>query len=524
LDIKEYFRIFRRWWPVILVLTIVGVALGYATGFSLINRYLPTKFSNEYASTATLFVATQSGTSVTEAYQNNLFSQQRVVSYAGLATSEQVAARAVDQLKAPISAAALRAKVSANAAENTVLLDVSVQDPDAAQAQTYANAVVDQLVNVVSELETSRRGGTPAAGLVVVDEANFPTEPLGFAMWKRLALGAACGLLVGIIAAVLIGIADKRLRGREAVEELSGSLVLGALPEDRSRAKVDVVDLAADSVYGERIRELRTNLRFADASSADGPPRCIAVTSPSPQEGRTTTAIDLAAALAESGRTVVLVDGDLRQPAIADRLHLEPAMRDGAAARGLSTVLVGEHNLVEALISGVSVGEHVVSLLPAGPSSPRPGELWATDRAGALFDQLADGFDYVIVDTPPLGIYNDGAIIGALCDGAVVVARIRSTTTPLLRRALLTLQSANARLIGTVVTFERVGAVQRRRHRQQVQHDTDVRNSAARAVKVKPAVDGRRAEHTEEIADAGEDRLVGSAVTRRTSKTRRGSE
>ena len=120
--------------------------------------------TREYQSTATLFVATQNGTTVTEAYQNNLFSTDRANSYATLATSEQVAARAVDQLKGSITPEELRAKISAVAAPKTVLFNVSVVDADPALAQTYANAVTDQLVGLVSELETSRRGGTPAAG------------------------------------------------------------------------------------------------------------------------------------------------------------------------------------------------------------------------------------------------------------------------------------------------------------------------------------------------------------------------
>jgi capsular exopolysaccharide synthesis family protein len=228
-----------------------------------------------------------------------------------------------------------------------------------------------------------------------------------------------------------------------------------------------VVDLARDGLYAERLRELRTNLRFTALPDGGGQPRLLAVTSPSAQEGRTTTAIDLVAALAESGRSVVLVDGDLRHPACAGRLPLNDAMRSGAAQCGLSTVLVGEHDLFEGLITDIRVRDHPFSLLPAGPTAPRPGELWATDRAQTLFEDLAKAFDYVVVDTPPLGGYSDGAIIGALCDGAIVLARIKRTTTVALRRALQMLQVANVHILGTVVTFEPVGRLALRRYREQ---------------------------------------------------------
>lgn len=445
MEIKEYLRIFGRYWWAIVALAVVGGVAGWSW-WEFGDR--------EYQSSATLFVATQNGTSVTEAYQNNLFSQDRVNSYASLAMSEQVAARAVDQLKANISASELRAKVTAVPLPKTVLLQVSVTDKDPGQAQTYASAVADQLAGLVGELETSRRGGSPAAGAIVVDEAGYPTKPLGYSMITRIGMGVAGGTVLGLLVALVLGIVDRRVRGRERVADASGSLLLGALPADPARRQAPVVDLSADGAYAEALRELRNNLRFTIPANRDQPARAIAVTSPSPSDGRTTVAVDLAAVLAETGKRVVLVDGDLRNPAVAQRLDLTPAARQGAADRGLSTVLVGENTLAESLISEVTVGQHRIAVLPAGPATTRPGELWAGDHTESLFAELSGQFDYVVVDTPPLVKYNDGAVAAALSDGALLVGRIRHTTSSALTRAVQTLKSANAVLIGSVATDE----------------------------------------------------------------------
>jgi receptor protein-tyrosine kinase len=195
-------------------------------------------------------------------------------------------------------------------------------------------------------------------------------------------------------------------------------------------------------------------LRFAAPANGNEPARVIAVTSPSAEDGRTTAAIDLAAVLAESGRSVVLVDGDLRNPALADRLPLNGPMRDLASGKGLTTVLSGESNVSESIISDIPVGASRIALLPAGPNAPRPGQLWATDRTSRIFEDLTHGFDYVVIDTPPLGGYNDGATVAALVDGALLLARVRHTTSSALRRAKQALETANARILGTVVTFE----------------------------------------------------------------------
>lgn len=454
MSVTEYLRILGRYWPILIVATLIGAGAGYATSY----------FSKpEYTSTATLFVATQNGTSVAEAYQNNLFSQERVISYASLATSEQVAARAVDQLKAPISPEDLRAKITAVPMEKTVMLTIGVTDADPAQAQAYAGAVSDQLVNLIGELETSRRGGSPAAGAVVVDDADYPTKAAGMSWPIKTAIGAVVGLLVGFLLAIIAGVADKRLRGRESIEDATESMLLGNLPADPVRRSASFADLSGSGLYAEWLRELRNNLRFT-STPAGQPAKVVAVTSPSKEEGRTTVAIDLALVLAESGRSVILVDGDLSAPHVANVLPLSNEAGTRAGRSGVSTVLSGEDQLSTSVISNVVLGENSISLLPAGPVPLRPGQLWANDRAKAMFAELERNFDYVIIDTPPLNEYSDGANIASLGDGAILLARIRSTKATALRRALQSLKAANVHLIGTVATFDPVSAGVRRRH------------------------------------------------------------
>lgn len=464
MEIKEYLRIFRRYWIAIVLLTIVGAGIGYATILPITAKIVPFIDERQYQSTATLFVATQNGTSVSEAYQNNLFSQDRVNSYAGLATSEQVAARAVDQLKSPLTPGQLRGKVTALPREGTVLLDVNVADPDPAEAQAYANAIADQLVQVVSEVETSRRGGTPTAAAIIVDDANYPTTPMGMKVWLRVLLGAVGGLAVGLLIAIAAGVLDKRLRARDSVESETGKLVIGGLPFDEARSGADAVDLAGGGIYAERLRELRTNLRFSVGPTGSAP-RTIVVTSPQAEDGRTVTAIDLAAALAESGRSVVLVDADLRNPTITESLKLPRDKAEAARNRGLSTYLTGEHGLTDMLIGGVDVGGETITLLPAGPQPPRPGELWASDRVAPLFQALGEHFGYVIVDTPPLGDFTDGVVAAANCDGTVVLTRLAHTTSKSLGRAIQVLDAANAHIIGAVVTCEPVARSDSRRQK-----------------------------------------------------------
>ena len=180
------------------------------------------------------------------------------------------------------------------------------------------------------------------------------------------------------------------------------------------------------------------------------------MTSPSPGDGRTTVTLDVALSLAEAGKFVLVVDGDLRDPALTDTLPMSDKVRNSAELHGLSTLLVGEDSLAAALHPRVDVGDLSVAFLPAGPTTAPPGQLWATDRASGLIEELGTMFDYVIVDTPPLEKYNDAVAIAAQADGALLVGRIGKTTSGALQRAAQSLQSANVTVIGTVVTCEPV--------------------------------------------------------------------
>ena len=158
------------------------------------------------------------------------------------------------------------------------------------------------------------------------------------------------------------------------------------------------------------------------------------MTSPSNGDGRSTTAIDLAATFAEAGRSVILVEGDFVSPVLTERLGLTEAELARATQRGLGTTLAGDHEVSVAVIQ--SPGGAPFDLLPAGPSAFTRRRLWGDEGAGRTIEALRKTYDYVLIDTPPLTSCSDGAVAAALGDGAIVLARIGHTTTKGLRAAL----------------------------------------------------------------------------------------
>jgi len=188
----------------------------------------------------------------------------------------------------------------------------------------------------------------------------------------------------------------------------------------------------------ESCRAIRTNILF---KSPDDPVHNILVTSPSPREGKTTVAVNLAITMAQSGSSVLVVDTDMRRP----RLHKAVGIsRD----TGLSHAIMGEID-VEDAISPTKVENLFV--LPSGPPPPNPAELLHTDSFLQVVRKLATMFDKIIFDSPPLGVVTDAAILSRLVDGTMIVVKPNYTTKEAARYVVSTLKEIGSPILGAVL-------------------------------------------------------------------------
>ena len=189
----------------------------------------------------------------------------------------------------------------------------------------------------------------------------------------------------------------------------------------------------------EGFRQLRTNLQFVDI---DKPPKIIAVTSALPKEGKSSTAMNLATALAESGQQVCLIEADLRKPSIAQALGLVGDV-------GLTSVLIGKTSL-DAVLQNAGMNLAVVT---SGPIPPNPSELISSEAFRHTLQEAAARADVVIVDTAPLLPVADGAQIAALADATLLVVRAGKTTRDQIRQAVESLGRVDVVPVGAVLSM-----------------------------------------------------------------------
>jgi len=420
-----------RW---IIICVTVGVAVLGAVAVNLLA-------TPKYEASTRLFVSTTSGTSATEIYQGNRYSQERVVSYTELLMGETLARRTIDKLGLDMSADDLQENIKASAKPDTVLIDVDVVDESPVRARDIADALSDEFVVMVRELETPEDGARPDARVIVEQRASIPEKPVSPNPMRNLAVGLVLGLVLGIGLAFLRDLLDNTVKDRQNLEEITGVAVVGSIPMDKERRNYPAKSLDNDnSSFAEAFRKLRTNLQFL---KVDNPPRVIVVTSSLPSEGKTTTAINIALALAEGANTVALVDGDLRRPRLDKHLGLVGSV-------GFSTVLAGRASLSDALQTSAFPG---VTVLTSGAVPPNPSELLGSLAAKKVLDELRAHFDYVVIDSSPLLAVTDAAILAAGADGVLIMARYGETKRDQLAHAVGNLRSVGAPLLGTVFTI-----------------------------------------------------------------------
>jgi succinoglycan biosynthesis transport protein ExoP len=203
-----------------------------------------------------------------------------------------------------------------------------------------------------------------------------------------------------------------------------------------------------NSPMAERYRRLRLGLE--QAGGEGGAPQAVVVTSAVPEEGKTTTALNLALAMAEDGdRRTLLIDADLRRPSTTQYLTPQPTL-------GLAELLAGEAPLDHVL---VEVKSAHLTILPSGKATGNPLKLLQSDYLGSVIAELRRRFDRIVIDTPPTVPFTDAAVMNAVADGAVLVIRARKTTKPLIERARQSLSHGN--LLGIVLNDVRITAVDR---------------------------------------------------------------
>lgn len=429
LDLKDFLRVLnhRRW--------LVAVAMAALSGLML---YRASNTEPTYNATAKVVIGPDSVSRAavrTDLSFLVLSSKDYVSSFAEQLEGRPLAEQVVERMGLDVLPTSLAGNISTSIVKDTRIIEVTYTDSDPARAALIANGVVDTFV------ATQKRQGT-VEGLQAApfEAALVPSSPVGPRPVRDGVMGLFLGAMLGLGAAVGLEQLDTRLRNRDQVESaVSPMKVLSEVPNaPRGDGRRLWLQTAPGTQAAESFRILRTNLQFL---AVERRIKTLLVTSPSPQEGKTTVTANLAASLAAGGYRTLLVDGDLRHPTIQLYFDVEHA-------GGLSDVLAGTLALKDAIRP---TGFNNLSVMTAGPQPPNPSELFGSQRMQQLVDSLQEDFDFVVFDAPPTLIVADAPALAANLDGVIFVVRSGQTTREQSKEALRRFALLDVRMLGAVL-------------------------------------------------------------------------
>lgn len=318
--------------------------------------------------------------------------------------------------------------------------------------------LLDGLMQRSKENDVSM-AGTPN-NIHVVDYAAIPKEAVGPRRLQAVMLALVLAVAFGVALALFLDYLDDTVKSTSDIESglrlpslaiipIAGKQTQRFLPLSRALQRTNgnghgpelLINGSGQSMQAEAYKHLRTSILL---STAGRPPKTLLVTSSVPGEGKTTTVVNTATVLAQTGAQVLIIDADMRRP----RMH---QVLDMSNDDGLSAVLSSEMTEAEVLSKIKKYRDTNIFLLCSGAIPPNPAELLGSSQMKRLLDIVGGAFNYVVIDSPPIASFTDGVLISSLVDGVLLVVHGGKTSRQVVKRARQMLQEIGAKIIGVVL-------------------------------------------------------------------------
>lgn len=453
ISIKDLvFLLLRRiWW-------IIGAAVIFGLGAFLISDYM---IPNKYQSNVSMYVRNKEGQEQQGINNNDLSVSKSLVStYIVIlnndAVMDQVGERLLEQhtpeelsgyfsvKNGRIANESLKSAFSMAAVNNTEVLKITATTTNAALSAELCNIMADVAPEVLIRV-------VGAGSVEKIGEAKIYDAPVSPNVMKNTAIGVLAGVLLAGLVIFLIDFFDNTVRNTEDLRKRFNKPILAEIRSIGSKAKKKMRGTDADRktrlLFGnadipffavEAYKSFRTALSFA-ISPCDS--HIVALTSANPGEGKSVTAANLAVALSQTDKKVLLIDADLRKPVQHKCFRL-------SNKAGLTNVITGEKPLDKALNRNVAGN---LDILTSGTIPPNPSELLSSRQMQELLQKLQDQYDMILIDCAPINVVSDVAGLSREIAGVVMMVHYGTTTFPALEEASNRLELANCNVLGYAV-------------------------------------------------------------------------
>ena len=435
LDFRQLWSILRKRWIMVIALPLLAPIAVLTLGgiSSYVRAPIPV-----YNAAATLIVerkAPETALSTGQVVDNSVL-QQHIKNYIELAKSRSIKNKVIKDLNLAIKVEDLDKMIYVVQVNNSDLLKIQVIHKDAKLGASIVNATAEELSKAVT-----------VDRVTVVDRAEAETTPVPQSGTKKVYVVFAflLGLIASFSLVFLLESLDNTVKTSRDVKDLLGIPLLGVIANDtkgkqgKNGAAHSLITLEqTKSPILESYRWIRTNL---ESASPEDWPRKILITSAGPHEGRSCTVANLAVSMAQSGKSVLVLDADMRNPIQHKLFGLDNK-------QGLSSALIEEQDYRDHIRETTVLG---LSVLTAGPIPPNSADLVGSKQMERLIEEASQQFDMVIIDTPPVIAFSDAAILAQKVDGVILILASGEVNKDYAITAKEHLDNVGAKILGAVL-------------------------------------------------------------------------
>ncbi len=465
-------------WHWAWLIALITVAVAGATYF-ISSRQTPI-----YESTTQLLVSDPPG--VTVSSSAIVTTSNSTSTYSTMITDTPVLEKVISDLKLSTSPQILRDAITVSIIPNTQIISVSVTDPDPMLAQKIADTIgtefeariqgiqknryltsensrlnlinslkatqtvepnptqVAQLGNQISQAQASLdqvvlAEAQSSTNVIKIEPASTPDLPISPRKLFNTLLAVVIAGMFSISGILAVEFLDDTIKNPEDITTKFGIPVLGIISRHMIEEGEPITVGQPRNPVSESFRGLRTNMQFA---SVDHKIRTLIITSPTPQEGKTTVSVNLSVVLAQSGKKVMLIDGDMRRPQVDERLMLPN--NSGLSDLFLSPLEKLDQTVEKTKTEGLSV-------ITSGHIPPNPSELLSSQKMTQILEKIHETYDIVLIDTPPVLSVTDSVALSAMVDGVLLVAMPGKTKMLAFKQSVEQIRRVGGNILGVVM-------------------------------------------------------------------------
>ena len=436
--IKDIIDIILKKWIIIMGFSIIsGIVVSLITIFMI---------TPQYSANAKYYAADSTSHSLGTNSSELMYLQKLVNTYIQLFKTEKFYDNVIVCSEVDLSTLELKQMITVSAEADTSIFNVTVSGTDVDTIMSIQNAIAEFAPEMVTDVTKSGR-------VVLCDPAKIPLKPCSPNQMRNTFAGIVAGFVISFFIALATEITNKKISNKKDIENRYELPVLAQIPsftthrnkkENSSNQNAFLCDINnvnknAAFFVKEAYKMLRTNLRYTSNGNTC---RKVIITSPSMQEGKTVTAVNLAVAIAEAGNRVLIIDGDMRD----GQVHTYFRVRNSS---GLSNLILGSAEISNTIIK--YKGNQNLFIITSGTIDSDPLDMATSEEMTQLMNRLSEQFDYIIVDSPAINVVSDAIPFSKITDGIIMVVRCGSSTYSDIETAIDSFKLVDSNIIGFVL-------------------------------------------------------------------------